>query len=347
MSRRARFLTMKHVLAALLGSMVLAAPAAAQDVATLDRSSPIAAYGGRLLWSSFDPATQTYGLVTRVGGVTSPVAVARRTVPFDADLGPSADGSIVAVYSRCATEITSSGSFGPSLYGKGRGCDLYLFDFATGHDARLASASAPDASEFWPTIWKGTLAFARTYDAKRDFPYIYTRPLQGSARSTRQPGGPRSGCAKCDDKLSRPVALDLYGKRLAFAWQYIGTGEGFDTDIRMDTVGGGHVRVAHQPGGGLTQVEPSWPAFESGRLYWSIGCFGDESGCPGRYGLRRYRISTGDIERAPGSPSVLSHDRDQATTWILDDGQPGTSCLGDPEVPGGTCTLRGSQPLFG
>jgi hypothetical protein len=347
MSRRARFLTMKHVLAALLGSMVLAAPAAAQDVATLDRSSPIAAYGGRLLWSSFDPATQTYGLVTRVGGVTSPVAVARRTVPFDADLGPSADGSIVAVYSRCATEITPSGSFGPSLYGKGRGCDLYLFDFATGHETRLASASAPDASEFWPTIWKGTLAFARTYDAKRDFPYIYTRPLQGSARSTRQPGGPRSGCAKCDDKLSRPVALDLYGKRLAFAWQYIGTGEGFDTDIRMDTIGGGHVRVAHQPGGGLTQVEPGWPAFESGRLYWSIGCFGDESGCPGPYGLRRYRISTGDIERAPGSPSVLSHDRDQATTWILDDGQPGTSCLGDPEVPGGTCTLRGSQPLFG
>ena len=347
MTHRARFPTMRYVLAALLASMVLAAPAAAQDVATLDRSSPIAAYGGRLLWSSFDPATQTYGLVTRVGGATSAVPVARRTVPFDADLGPSADGSIVAVYSRCATEITPSGSFGPSLYGKGRGCDLYVFDFATGHETRLASASAPDASEFWPTIWKGTLAFARTYDAKRDFPYIYTRPLQGSARSTRQPGGPRSGCAKCDDKLSRPVALDLYGKRLAFAWQYIGTGEGFDTDIRMDTIGGGHVRVAHQPGGGLTQVEPGWPAFESGRLYWSIGCFGDPGGCPGRYGLRRYRISTGDIERAPGPPSVLSHDRDQATTWILDDGQPGTSCLGDPEVPGGTCTLRGLQPLFG
>ena len=249
---------MKHVLAALLGSMVLAAPAAAQDVATLDHSSPVAAYGGRLLWSAFDPATQTYGLVTRVGGATSAVPVARRTVPFDADLGPGAAGAIVAVYSRCATEITPSGSFGPSLYGKGRGCDLYLFDFTTGQETRLASASAPDASEFWPTIWKGTLAFARTYDSKRDFPYIYTRPLQGSARSTRQPGGPRNGCAKCDDKLSRPVALDLYGKRLAFAWQYIGTGEGFDTDIRMDTIGGGHVRVVHQAGGGLTQVEPGW-----------------------------------------------------------------------------------------
>jgi hypothetical protein len=338
---------MRYVLAALLASLVVCAPAGAQSVATLDRSTPIAAYGGRLLWSSFDAATQSYGLVTRASGVTTAVPVARRSVPFDADLGPAPGGGVVAVYSRCATEVTPSGSFGPSLYGKGRGCDLYLFDFASGRETRLASASAPDASEFWPTIWKGTLGFARTYDDKRDYPYLYTRPLTGSARSTRQPGGPRSGCAKCDDRLSRPIALDLYGRRLAFAWQYVGTGEGLDTDIRMDTIGGGHVRVAHQGGGGLTQVEPGWPAFQSGRLYWSIGCFGDPGGCPGRFGLRRYQIFTGAIERAAGPASVLSHDRGQGTTWLLEDAQPGTVCMGDPEVPGGTCTLNGSQPAFG
>jgi hypothetical protein len=338
---------MKYVLAALLAGLLVAAPAAAQDVVKLDRSTPIAAYGGRLLWSAFDPATQTYGLFTSAGGVTSPVPVARRSVPFDADLGPGPSGGVVAVYSRCATEVAPSGSFGPSLYGKGRGCDLYLFDFATGHETKLVNASAPDASEFWPTIWKRTLAFARTYDDKRDFPYIYTRPLSGSAKSTRMPGGPRSGCAKCDDRLSRPIALDLYGKRLAFAWQYVGTGEGLDTDIRVDTIGGGHVRVAHQNGGGLTQVEPGWPAFESGRLYWSIACFGDPGGCPGRFGLRRYRISTGGVESAPGPASVLSHDRDQGTTWILDDAQPGAVCMGDPPVAGGTCTFTGSQPVFG
>lgn len=338
---------MKYVLAALLAALLVAAPAAAQDIVKLDRSTPIAAYGGRLLWSAFDPATQTYGLVTSAAGVTSPVPVARRSVPFDADLGPGPSGGVVAVYSRCATEVTPSGSFGPSLYGKGRGCDLYLFDFATGHETKLVNASAPDASEFWPTIWKGTLAFARTYDDKRDFPYIYTRPLTGSAKSTRMPGGPRSGCAKCDDRLSRPIALDLYGKRLAFAWQYVGTGEGLDTDIRMDTIGGGHVRVAHQNGGGLTQVEPGWPAFESGRLYWSIACFGDPGGCPGRFGLRRYRISSGAVESATGPASILSHDRGQGTTWILDDAQPGAVCMGDPPVAGGTCTFSGSRPAFG
>ncbi|HMI68642.1 MAG TPA: hypothetical protein VK510_01520, partial [Solirubrobacteraceae bacterium] len=157
---------MKHVLAALVGSLVIAAPAAAQDVATLDRSTPIAAYGGRLLWSAYDSATQTYGLVTRVADVTSAVPVARRTVPFDADLGPGPSGSMAAAYSRCATEVTPSGSFGPSLYGKGRGCDLFLFDFATNIETRLTSANATDASEFWPSIWRGTLAFARTYDHK-------------------------------------------------------------------------------------------------------------------------------------------------------------------------------------
>jgi hypothetical protein len=337
---------MRYVLAALLGSLAVAAPAAAQDVAKLDRSSPIAAYGGRLLWSAFQPDTGTWALVTRVGGVTSALPVARRSVPFDADLGPGPTGSVVAVYSRCATEV-SFGSGGPSLYGRGRGCDLFMFDFTAGSETRIASANAPDASEFWPTIWRGTLAFARTYDHKRDYPYLYTRPLAAGARSTRQPGGPRSGCATCNDRLSRPIALDLYGKRLGFAWQFVGHGEGLDTDIRMDTIGGGHVRVAHQNGGGLTSVQPSWPAFENGRLYWSIGCFGDEGGCPGRYGLRRYRISTGMIERAAGPRAVMSHDRDQGTTWLLVDAQPGTECRGDPDVPGGTCTLSGVQPAFG
>lgn len=337
---------MRYVLAALLGALVLAAPAAAQSVATLDRSTPVAAYGGRLLWSQYDATTKTYGLVTRAGGVTSAVAVARRSVPFDADLGPGPDGTPVAVYSRCATEVTPSGSFGPSLYGKGRGCDLYLYDFTAARETRLASASSPTASEFWPTIWRGTIAFARTYDNKRDYPYLYTRPLTGGGASTRQPGGARSGCAQCNDRLSRPIALDLYGKRLAFSWQYVGSGEGLTTEIRMDTIGGGHVRVVRQRGGGLTQVEPGWPAFEAGRLYWEVGCFGDPGGCPHRFGLRRYQISTGTTQIAPGPQSVLSHDRDQGTTWLLDDTMGGTDCMGDPAVPGGTCTLAGSQPAF-
>ncbi|MEA2357176.1 MAG: hypothetical protein QOI62_436 [Solirubrobacteraceae bacterium] len=338
---------MKRALAsALLLLAVAAAPAAAQDVASLDRSSPVAAFGGRLLWSAFDHATQRWALMTRVGEVTSAVPVAERAVPFDADLGPGPDGAPVAVYSRCAREIGPSGSFTPALYGKGKGCDLFLFDFAAGTETRLAAASAPHASEFWPTVWRDRIAFARTYDARPDRSFLYARPLSAGGASTRLPAGPLSGCRQCNTRHAFPIALELYGRRLAFAWTYAGTHEGLETDIRLDTIGGPHVRVAHQNGGGLTQVQPGWPAFEAGSLYWSVGCFGDPGGCPRTFGLRRYRISTGAMASAPGPQSVLAHDRDRGTTWVLEDAQPGADCMGDPPVAGGTCTLRGLQPAF-
>jgi hypothetical protein len=327
-------------------TLALAGSASAEDVVTLDHSTPVAAFGGRLLWSRFDPVTDDYALVTRAGGIPIIVPVAHRAVPFDADLGPGPDGGTVAVYSRCARETTPSGSFTPALYGLGKGCDIYQFDFATGRETRVTAVSAPDASEFWPTIWRSTIAYARVYDSKPGLPYLYVRAVGSSRPSTRLPGGPRSTCGNCTGTRNFPIALELYGKRLGFTWSYTGTGEGLDSDIRMDTVGAGHTRVAHQNGGGLTQVQLGWPAFEDGRLYWAASCFGDPGGCPGRYGLRRYRISSGVTATAPGPPSLLAADRDAGLTWALDDGQPGTSCLGDPEVTGGTCTLRSLAAVF-
>jgi hypothetical protein len=345
------------IVCAATAALLLPAAAHAQDeaVTTLDRTTPIAAFGGRLLWSRLDRASGDWFLVTRAGGVTQTVAVGPRRVPFDADLGPGPDGAPVAVYSRCRRDPSAGGGFTPPLYNRGRGCDLYLYDFAAGAERRLANASSPRASEFFPTIWRGTIAFGRTYDAKPDHPYIYARPLTGTAASKRQPGGPRNACTRdrntgrtscSDDTLSRPIALDLYGRRLAFAWTFLGTGEGLDTEIRWDTLGAGHRLLAHQDGGGLTQVQVGWPAFEAGSLYWAVTCFGDPGGCPGRYGLRRYRFTTGQTQRADGPQAVVSHDRDAGLSWLLIDTAPGTECMGDPEVAGGTCTLRASAPVW-
>ena len=345
------------VIAAML---VTAAAARAQDVpgaaiATLSGPTPVAAYGGVLLWSARDPATGAWALVSRVDGVVQRLPVAQRRVPFDADLGPGPDGGVVAVYSRCAREPPPGSGFAPTLYNRGRGCDLFLFDFATSTERRLANASAPNASEFFPTIWRGTLAFGRVYDSKPDLPYIYTRPVLGTARSTRQPGGarnacrrdPRSGRTSCSPATqSRPMSLELWGRRLGFAWTFSGFAEGLDTEIRMDTIGGGHTLVARQSGGGLTQVQLGWPAFENGRLYWSVACFGDPQGCPGRFGLRRMRITTRELERAPSPAATLAHERDGGVTYLLTDAQPGADCLGDPAVPGGTCTLGAVSPGF-
>jgi hypothetical protein len=94
-------------------------------------------------------------------------------------------------------------------------------------------------------------------------------------------------------------------------------------------------------------VQLGWPGLENGRVYWSVSCFGDEQGCPGRFGLRRYRITTRETERASGPAAVLAHERDAGTTYLLTDAAPGTDCLGDPEVPGGTCTLQALTPAFG
>jgi hypothetical protein len=343
------------LLLTVLFALLAPASAAAEtgDIATLDRNTPIASYGGRLLWSAYDDATKQYVLTTRVNGITTPVPVARRSVPFDADLGPDAQGHVVAVYSRCTREITPSGSFAPSLYNRGRGCELYEYDFTAARETKLTAANAPAASEFWPTVWRGTLAFGRTYDNKRDDPYVYTRALAGPGRSVRRAGGPRAACShsagrtQCaDPRLSRPEDLELYGRRLAFTWRYAGFGEGLTTEIRMDTLGAGQTRVAHQDGGGLTQVELGWPAFAGGRLEFTRGCFGDPSGCPGRFGLSSYAIAGGATQTAPAPAAVLSHDRDGAVSYLLVDTQPGTDCMGDPTVPGGTCVLRGVRAVF-
>jgi hypothetical protein len=82
-------------------------------------------------------------------------------------------------------------------------------------------------------------------------------------------------------------------------------------------------------------------------VYWSAACFGDPGGCPGRFGLRRLRISTRETERAAAPAAVLAHERDAGTTYLLTDAVPGTDCLGDPEVPGGTCALQALDAAFG
>lgn len=331
------------------------AAAQEQPIARLDRTTPIAAFGGRLLWSTLDHASGNWSLVTRAGGVTQVVPVPPRRVPFDADLGPGPDGAPVAVYSRCVRETTPGSGFAPPLYNRGRGCDLYLYDFAAGTERRLANASAPNASEFFPTIWRGTVAFARVYDDKPDLPYVYTRSLAATQPSTRRPGGPRNVCTRdratgrlsCTPRdVSRPMSLELYGTRLAFTWTYAGRGEGLDTEIRLDTIGGGHALVARQTGGGLTQVAFGWPAFEAGRLFWAQACFGDPAGCPGRSGIFRWSITTRRTERADAPASVQSYDRDGGIDDVVVDNAPGTDCMGDPAVPGGTCTLEALTPSY-
>ncbi len=342
---------MRALAISLLAALALAVPAAAQDVARLDRATPISAYGGWLAWSARG-ADGRFALTLRdpTGIVTTP-AIAGRATSFDVDLGPGRDG-LVATYSRCRVEVGSAGSYLPADYDEGRGCDAYLLDVATGAERRLSGVSTANADETWPTVWRDEVAFVRSYDSKPTLPYLYARPLAGG-RSERQPGGTRKVCTRSgrrvtctDERVSRPYALDLYGRRLAFGWTYAGRSEGLDTEIRLDTIGGGHARVAYQRGGGLTGRALGWPSFESGRVYFSEACYADTGGCIGQPELQRYRISTRTTEGADAEKAILGHERDHGVNWLLIDEASGTDCRGDPEVAGGTCVLRGVRPAF-
>lgn len=133
-------------------------------------------YAGVTVWNQID-GPGTYSLYGSANGVAARLPIASRGTPFDVDLGPSKDGQVTAVYSRCKREGDRRLSSVPldaifaarpyPLWTAGRGCDLYRYDFATGQETKIAGASTDQASEMLPSIWRGRIAFARVYDRRR------------------------------------------------------------------------------------------------------------------------------------------------------------------------------------
>jgi hypothetical protein len=333
--------------------------ASAQDdvppaIAPVADPTPLAAHGSELVFSRAD-GRGGFELVRRTGsGPVRRIPVPSRRVPFDVDLGPTSGGRVFAVYSRCATEPTTS-LWGTPEYQTGRGCDIYKVDIARGGETRFTAANSTDGSEFWPTYWKGRLGFARVYDDKRGYPYLYVKTVASGGPSRRVPGGQRNECTpgaggrtQCsDDRRAVPLALELYGRRLAFAWRFQGNREGPDYDLRIDTVGGGHRRLDHVNGGGLTAIVLGWPSFEGGRLFWSRACFGDRSGCPGRERLVKSSYTGEIVELEADAPAnLLSHERADLMTTLLTDGSGVGDCKGDPPAPQGTCAIASTRPDY-
>ena len=134
--------------AVLAATLLAAAPASADEVvAELHRDTPIAAHGGALAWSQYDPASRRYRLVVRRGGVATTRARSAARRPFDVSLGPDAHGRLVALYTRCRTAT--------------RGCDVYRYDLASRRERRLATVSSPAHDEAWPVQWGDHVAFVR------------------------------------------------------------------------------------------------------------------------------------------------------------------------------------------
>lgn len=270
-----------------------AAPAARADVtfATVTHPTPISFFRDRLVWSAFDQVRNGYVLITHHGGVTSTVPVQPRGVPFDADLGPDENGETVAVYSRCGLEPSfSAEGQAPPAWSSGRGCNVFQFNFATGRETRVASANTERSSEFLPSIWETRIAFARVYEHRRgragDRAYLYARPLLGARRSERLRPGPRSSPVE-----TGPTALDLRGRRLAFAWATRGVAcpGGSGSSIRLDTVGDGQRRIQSACNTNLQGRMLVSPTISAGQVFYSRSLTGgEEMGSR----IRAYRIKT-------------------------------------------------------
>jgi len=200
-----------------------------------------------------------------------------RSVPFDIDLGPDRRGDVVATYSRCRREPErGEGSAPLPVWATGKGCDLFLYSLKPGSarvETRIRGASTDESSEFLPSIWRGQVAFSRVYERREGrrgtLAYLYVRELESTERSARQPGGARG-----QSGLPGPTALDLYGRRLGFAWVHRREGEAERSAIRLDTLGAGHRLVAWVKDFARTDFALLTPSLDRGETFWGTDCQG-------------------------------------------------------------------------
>ena len=280
----------------------------ATTLAELSGPTGVTALGGRVLWSTFDPSTNSYRLTQSYRGVTSDLPIAARAAAFDADLGTDARGRIVAVYSRCSSE---RGAWDPRTprWDRARGCRIYEFDFA-GHERRMSGLPGGSASEFLPTLWRGRLAYAlverpgglpKVRLGKRELPggrHRVCGRLQVGAKVVRS-------CVRL--VAPQPSALDLGPGGLAIIWQHGGAvrSETPHLDVRpawsllVDGSDGSQREVNHANSGEANVRYLLGGSWDDGWLYSARACYDECAGGLGSSGLFRYR---GGLRRPQSAP---------------------------------------------
>jgi hypothetical protein len=147
---------MKRLVPAGIAFLLLAASLAASEAFARDRvvssdrtATNLSAFGQGLAWSREDTGGEAHLVLQSFGAPTDVNVQPLAGGVFDPDLGQDASGATVAVYTRCA---------GVS----GKNCDVYQYDFTRKRESKVAGASTSSCSEYAPSIWEGTVAFARS-----------------------------------------------------------------------------------------------------------------------------------------------------------------------------------------
>jgi hypothetical protein len=305
----------------------LLAPATARadtNIADVLGPTKVSAYGGRVVWSAFNPANQENRLMTRLGdGPVEAVPIPPTPTPFEADLGPGLDGHVVAVYPRCEP-----------------GCDIWSFDFTTGREAKVPGASSPRFDEFPATIFKDRLAFARRRIPGQRTPELIL--LDGGRQRALRRGDERS-CAGSGRRRTCELAervdvadLQLSATRLAFVWTRH-HGDIRRREVYSSKVGARPKVVARSSSGALSDGQLLTPSYSGSFLY-----FGFSRTNQSRY--VRARLGSGKLEDAVAPPLLTGMAVDGARTFYAVQQTEFLGCEADPPAPATLCHVRQADP---
>jgi hypothetical protein len=270
-------------------SLATVAAAIAPSVAVADSdishdptATGVSAFGGALVWSR-KTTSGRHRLVQLVDGAVRDAPVAPAAHPFQADLGPGRRGGVVAVYSRCRANLGA--------------CDVFQLDLESGVERRVPAASRHACSETAPSVWKGTLAFAREGRCRAGL--YMKRPGTRAIRLARI--GPDTDTAQ----------TDIRGRTVAAAFEAIVSRFQLE-HINLFAVGR-HSRVRRclvtknqSDFSGSSSVEN--PVLDAGHLYWTAAPSFSPVPDPDAFnGFERTDARCGaELERAPGTESPES-----------------------------------------
>jgi hypothetical protein len=309
------------VAALTLGPLASSAYAASrvEAVASLSAETPISAGDGWLVWSV--PVSGGWGLQALHAGKVETLPVASRPQPFDASVGTDAHDAPVLTFSRCTRtprmrDVGIAEGGGSLLQpDTGEGCRIYLLELADGRERRLAIPYPPGASDTTPSMWHGSVAFARKAPGHGDVWQVMAwssshprvvRTLRHGAIPTKC-GPVRGGCGAQPDH-GEVESLDRDGALVTFLWAEEGPGvlgEGA-WELRVDDLANGRsslaaVGIGHEactgPQEGLEYVWPETPVADGRRVLFSTlegySCFKSFSSELGEYRVGGGRMVSG------------------------------------------------------
>jgi hypothetical protein len=180
----------------------------------------LTAYDGYVVFSQRD-TDGSWSLMSWHAGSIKGFDVPARSIPFDAEAGPGANGAPTVVFSKCAEDPPPArdddGAAAAALeaeWSRSVGCRIYELSLPAGVPRPVAGIRPPKgASDATPAIWNGDIAFARHVSGLRSTRIYLWHHSTGAL--TQLGGGPAS-CPIANSSSPEPACSKE--ERVASTW---------------------------------------------------------------------------------------------------------------------------------